>query len=423
MVPRGVLDIGWLELARGMLGCCSLSNPFIVQAQVEAIWSPTGNALACLSVRTGFDLLLTHFAWPAGSEILVSGVTIPDMLRIIAAHGLMAVPLDFNSQTLAIDPSNIAERMSSRTTAVLIAHLFGSRMPMEAIVSESHRQGLVVFEDCAQAFDGGSFRGHDNADASLFSFGPIKTQTALGGALITVRDRALLQAARERQQEYHRRSNLSFLRRLLLFGGLKALSQPRLLGAFGWLVRRLGYDFDKLISGRVRGFAPGDLLPQLRRQAAVAQLRLLRDRLQHSSRAWIEQRSELARSIAANLNRPICGATAAANSHWVLPVECDEPNRLQQQLVAAGFDATRKASSLVVVPAPADRPEWEARQCRRWLERLVYLPLHPALRPRDIDRLAHIVNEFQATLAVELEPAVRCDPPRRAAEFIPAKSP
>ena len=57
--------------------------------------------LVCLSVRSGFDLLLQALALPAGSEILVSAVTHPDMVNIIERHDLRAVPVDLDLATLA----------------------------------------------------------------------------------------------------------------------------------------------------------------------------------------------------------------------------------------------------------------------------------------------------------------------------------
>jgi hypothetical protein len=55
---------------------------------VENLWSPAIDALVCLSVRSGLDLLLSALQYPKG-QILVSTVTIRDMVRIIEHHGLV----------------------------------------------------------------------------------------------------------------------------------------------------------------------------------------------------------------------------------------------------------------------------------------------------------------------------------------------
>ncbi|HEY8798251.1 MAG TPA: DegT/DnrJ/EryC1/StrS family aminotransferase, partial [Candidatus Dormibacteraeota bacterium] len=59
-------------------------------------WAPSGNGIACRSVRSGFHLLLDALDLAAGDEVLVSAITHPDMVRVIEAHGLVAVPVDLD---------------------------------------------------------------------------------------------------------------------------------------------------------------------------------------------------------------------------------------------------------------------------------------------------------------------------------------
>ena len=76
---------------------------------------------------------------------------------------------------------------------ILVAHLFGSRVDLAPLA----RPGVLLVEDCAQSFRGPGARGDPPADVSLFSFGSIKTATALGGALVRVEDAALRARMRE----------------------------------------------------------------------------------------------------------------------------------------------------------------------------------------------------------------------------------
>src|SRR5690606_8136562 len=78
MLPRGKLDIGWADLGVAARACLQMGDRGAAQRRVAAAWSDAGEALACLSVRSGFDLLLQALALPAGSEILVSAITIRD---------------------------------------------------------------------------------------------------------------------------------------------------------------------------------------------------------------------------------------------------------------------------------------------------------------------------------------------------------
>ena len=57
-------------------------------------------ALVTLSVRSAWDLYFQVKKFPKGSEVLFTGVTIPDMVRIAEEHGLVCVPVDLDPATI-----------------------------------------------------------------------------------------------------------------------------------------------------------------------------------------------------------------------------------------------------------------------------------------------------------------------------------
>src|SRR5262245_6425144 len=188
MWVRKRLDIDWSDLAWAVWYCLARRDAVAIARRIEQSWSPAGAAVACLSVRSGFDLVLRALELPAGSEVLVSALTIPDMVRILEEYGLVAVPVDIDLASLGPTRETLERAVSPRARAILAAHLFGSRMPIDELVAFARRRGLLVFEDCAQAYEGPAYAGHSQADVSLFSFGTIKTSTALGGGLLVIRD-------------------------------------------------------------------------------------------------------------------------------------------------------------------------------------------------------------------------------------------
>src|SRR5688572_26031806 len=150
MIPRKRLDIGWSDLLFGMIRCWAPGDRTAVRERIERAWSSEGEnaGLACLSVRSGFDALLAVLAFPPGSEILMSALTIRDMTRIVLEHGLVPVPVDVETRTLAVQPEALARAVSPKTRAIVVAHLFGSRMPMEPVVRFAREHGLLLIEDC-----------------------------------------------------------------------------------------------------------------------------------------------------------------------------------------------------------------------------------------------------------------------------------
>ena len=90
------------------------------------------------------DLMLGRLGLPAGSEVLVSAVTIEDMVTILRHHGLVAVPMDVNPTDMSPSFKDIDRAITSRTKAMLIAHLFGTRLPVTAVRQKSSRARVAA---------------------------------------------------------------------------------------------------------------------------------------------------------------------------------------------------------------------------------------------------------------------------------------
>jgi perosamine synthetase len=382
------LDIGWTDIAAGLLRGVTARHRVDLAARLESRWSPAGDAFACLSVRTGFDLYLSAVDLPRGSEVIVSAITIPHMVRIIEDHGLVPVPVDLDMKTLAVERAALGRALTPATRAILVAHLFGSRMPLEPILDVARAHGLLVIEDCAQAYIGPGYTGHDAADISLFSFGTIKTATALGGALLRVRDRAVLERMREQHRRYPEQSPAAFARRVLKGALLKGLAARGPYAAFVRGCRVAGIDHDALVHGAVRGFTGPSLRDEIRRQPVGALLALLTRRLGRFDAARLQARTErgttLARDLAGLVDVP--GRGSFRHSYWIFPILAAEPDRVVAALRRAGFDATRRGS-LVAVDPPPGREHLDPVEARRALARMVYVPVYPEIPARAFRRL------------------------------------
>lgn len=347
-------------------------------------------------MRSGFDALLRTLSFPPGSEVLLSAITIRDMPRIFAEHGLVPVPVDLDPRTLAPCPEALARAITSRTRAIVVAHLFGSRISLEPVLQVARQNKLFLIEDCAQAYIGDDWRGHPESDVTLFSFGSIKTATALGGALLRFRDRSLRDRVEALQSTWPTQSRRSYLTRVLKYAFLKLLSNRHLYTLFVLGCRLTGASHDSIISGSARGFAGGDFFYKIRHQPSAPLLALLERRLRHYNRDRVTKRTALGRQAIEHLpfiERP--GDQAPVQTHWVFPICHDKPDEMMRFLWTRGFDATRGASSLCTVDPPASRPETEPVAVRSFMGRLLYLPIDVGLRDGDIERLAGAVKELQ----------------------------
>ena len=135
----------------------------------------------------------------------------------------------------------------------------------------------------------------------------------------------------------------------------------------------------------VRGFAGERFFERIRRRPSAALLALMRRRIERFDDATIRARVDAVRHFgdsAPGVRRP--GRAAPHHTHWVFPVLSDDPDALAQALRAAGFDATRGASSMHAMDGAGEA-------LRDLMEHLLYLPVYAGVSDRELARLAALV--------------------------------
>jgi perosamine synthetase len=402
---RHRLDLPVQDILFGVLSCGRLWRREKLEAEILRLCSLEDEGLVCFSVRSGWDLWLGVQSLRAGDEILVSAVTHPDMVRIIRGHGLRAVPVDIDPGTLAPRPGMLEAGLTPRTRAVLVAHLFGGRMDLGPVARFAREHGLLLVEDCAQAFQGPERVGDPISDLSMYSFGTLKTSTALGGAVLRVRDGKVLRRMREVQSSYPVQHRDEYLKKLLRVLGLVAVSRPR---PYGLLVRAcmwLGSDLEDLVNGVVRAFParePAQMLFQrLRRRPSMPLLAMLSRRLRTFDEVRLARRAAAGERVAPRLRAATLhpGGDSLRKTHWLFPVVVPDPEALILGLRRRGFDASRATSSIAVVEAPAARAS--PAEASRMMSGVVFLPVYPDLPSRAFDTMVELVNDCAANEAVE----------------------
>jgi dTDP-4-amino-4,6-dideoxygalactose transaminase len=143
-------------------------------------------------LASGLDALvlgLKYYEFPEGSEVIVPSNTYIATILAIYNNGLVPVLVEPDIATYNIDPLKIEEKVSSRTKAIMVVHLYGKCCEMDPIMVLAQKYDLKVIEDCAQAH-GASYKGQKTGtfgDFGAFSFYPTKNLGALGdgGALLS----------------------------------------------------------------------------------------------------------------------------------------------------------------------------------------------------------------------------------------------
>ena len=128
-----------------------------------------------------------------GDEIITSPIT--DMGAITPILYQTAIPVfaDVDPLTYNVTAATIAKKITRRTRAVIVTHLFGNACDMDPIVELCRQKGIKLIEDCAQAF-GCTYNGKPvgtMGDIGAFSLQQTKHMTAGEGGMVVARDEAL----------------------------------------------------------------------------------------------------------------------------------------------------------------------------------------------------------------------------------------
>ena len=146
----------------------------------------------CVGVGNGLDALslaLIALGIKEGDEVIVPSNTYIATALAVTYVGATPVFVESDIRTFNINPSNIEEKITEKTKAIMPVHLYGQSCDMDPIIEIAKKYNLYVIEDCAQAH-GASYKGQKVGafgDVSGFSFYPGKNLGALGdaGAIIT----------------------------------------------------------------------------------------------------------------------------------------------------------------------------------------------------------------------------------------------
>lgn len=152
----------------------------------------------CIGVANGLDaLILILRAYKEmgvmndGDEVIVPSNTYIASILAISENGLVPILVEPNINTYLIDPSEIEEKITPKTKAILPVHLYGQTCQMTQINAIAKKYALKVIEDSAQSHGAyfGDRRCGNLSDASGFSFYPGKNLGALGdGGAVTTND-------------------------------------------------------------------------------------------------------------------------------------------------------------------------------------------------------------------------------------------
>lgn len=153
--------------------------------------------VSCSSGTAAVHLALEALDIGPGDEVIIPAFSLIVSANTVCMTGATPVLVDATPDTWCIDPEKIEAKITPRTKAIMVVHMYGHPCDMDAISEIARRHELFVIEDAAQAH-GARFRGRvvgGIGDVGCFSFYGNKILTTGEGGMLVTSDRALSERA------------------------------------------------------------------------------------------------------------------------------------------------------------------------------------------------------------------------------------
>ena len=168
---------------------------------------PPGVAVS--SGTAALHLALVGLDLGPGHEVILPSYVCVAPLHAVEYVGATPRLADVDPRSYNLDPADVRRRMTRRTRAIIVPHLFGLPADLDALLE----LGVPLIEDCAQAL-GATYRGRPVGGfgvVSILSFYATKLLTTGEGGMILSRDRSLLRRLRDlRDYDERRRHALRY---------------------------------------------------------------------------------------------------------------------------------------------------------------------------------------------------------------------
>jgi len=149
------------------------------------------HGIAVVNGTAALDVALKALRIGPGDEVITTPFTFIASANSILFQGAKPVFADIDPKTYNLDPNEVLEKITDKTKAIVVVHLYGQPADMKVFKEIAEDYKLYLIEDCAQAH-GAEFEGQKVGtfgDIAAFSFYPTKNMTTgEGGMVVTNND-------------------------------------------------------------------------------------------------------------------------------------------------------------------------------------------------------------------------------------------
>ncbi|NII23697.1 DegT/DnrJ/EryC1/StrS family aminotransferase [Pseudoflavitalea sp. X16] len=240
------IDTGWI----------SSEGPFI-KAFEEKMAAAVGRkfGIAVSNGSVALDAAVLALGLSKGDEVIMPSFTIISCAAAVVRAGATPVLVDSDPVTWNMDINQVAEKITARTKAIMVVHIYGLPVDMDPVIELAQKHGLKIIEDAAE-MHGQTYKGRPAGsfgDISTFSFYPNKHITTGEGGMIMTDDESLANKCRSlrnlcflpEKRFYHEELGFNF--RMTNMQAALGLAQLERLEEFVAKKRRMGQQYTSLL--------------------------------------------------------------------------------------------------------------------------------------------------------------------------------
>lgn len=242
------LDTGWI----------SSEGPFVKRFEEEMARKVARKyGVAVCNGSVALDLAVAALGIGAGDEVIMPSFTIISCAAAVVRAGATPVLVDSDPKTWNMDVSQIESKITKKTKAIMVVHIYGLPVDMDAVLAIAQKYNLKIIEDAAEAHGlfyrdrpCGSF-----GDISIFSFYPNKHVTTGEGGMVLMNDEALYKKCQSmknlcfKPEKRFVHDELGWNYRMTNLQAALGVAQLEKLEKSAQLKRNMGEKYTKLLSG------------------------------------------------------------------------------------------------------------------------------------------------------------------------------
>ena len=362
------------------------------------------SVLLAPSGRVALYWILHGMHMAPGDEVVTQAFNFAAVPAAIQASGATPRFVDLEQDGFNLSPEHLRSVIGPRTRAVLLTHLFGNPGGLEQVGELCRARGITLVEDCGQGV-GASFRGQPVGTfggAALYTFGPTKNFTLLGGGAATTSDETLARRMEELAAKHPTMSLAKSLKLAAVASGITTLTSPL---AFNMavlpgirLLALAGIDPVHRImdepAGPMEGVERSALPTRLMAAVGLEQL----ERHQDLNGARVRNGWYLHRALS-SLSGITVPRSSEGNVFMSFPVFHPDRKKFCLALRRYGVDTDLGFMEDCSTLSLFGGPKGDFPNTRRAVQEIIHLPVHPGLGKKDLKSIVNGVRRALRDLA------------------------